>query len=268
MYKAISILILGAIFASCLLCSCDADKSIEQTTGDNDRIIAAIDKSSPITDGNLIAKTNTDDDGNINIEYFDNSGNLVEQFLWQDEKAISHTVMKYSQDNKIMSKEEISPDGQSNVVYSYQYDSDSNITCTTISTFTDGMLTKSSTYDSDENITGNSYYYYNDSENLIKVERCDGADKLIEYFEYEYNSNGEKSKYSAFSADGAIKKYTTFEYNEDSLLSQEKYFDASDVLQSRFVYEYYDSGSLKSSTQYDNDGNVITQNTFQEASTE
>lgn len=266
MYKAISILVLGAVFAACLLCSCDADKSEELTTDINDKVISAIDKSSPITDGNLITKTNTDDDGNINIDYFDNKGNLVEQFVWQDESTKSHTVMKYSEDNKVMSKEEISPDGQSNVVYSYQYDSDNNITGTTVSTFSDGMLKKSSTCDSDDNVTSNSYYFYDDSKNLTKIERRDSNDALIEYFEYTYDTDGQKSKYSSFAADGAIKKYTLFEYNDKSQLIQEKYFDSSDVMQYRFVYEYFDSGNMKSSTQYDSNDNIVSQDTFQDIS--
>ena len=80
MYKAISILVLGAVFAACLLCSCDADKSEELTTDINDKVISAIDKSSPITDGNLITKTNTDDDGNINID-FEGDASLIGSYI-------------------------------------------------------------------------------------------------------------------------------------------------------------------------------------------
>lgn len=265
MQKAISILILGAITLSCLLCSCDLDSGHEETTDVNDEIIEAIDRSSPITDGNLITKTDTDEDGNINIKYFDNKDNLVEQYIWNDEKEVSHVVMTYSSTDKITKKEEISSDGQTNIVYSYQYDSDDVLQQTTISTFENGMMKKTCTYDNEDNQTSVSIYHYTDSNRLTKIERYDGENILQEYFEYEYNESGLTTKYSAYTASGQIKKYTTFEYNDASQLVKEKYFDAADSLQNYFVYEYHESGNTKSCTKYDADGSLISQSSFEDS---
>ena len=50
------------------------------TTDNSQQIMDAIDKSSPITTGNLITKTDTDEDGNLNINYYDSNGNLVDNY--------------------------------------------------------------------------------------------------------------------------------------------------------------------------------------------
>ena len=261
MHKAFSAIIAATFSLTVLLCGCDKTDSDESSTDYNEQLIEIIDKSTPITDGNLITKTNTDNDGNINVDYYDNNGNLVEQFLWEDDANKTHTVMTYSQDNKMLTKEELSPDGQSNVVYSYQYDEKNSLTSSTESVYSDGALSKSVNYDAENNETGRTEYHYNDSKQLIRIERFDNSE-IAEYFEYEYNTEGLASKYASYSADGKIKKYTTFEYNDQSLISVEYSFDSSDVLQNRIEYEYYASGEMKSCTKYDSNGNILTQSTF------
>ena len=258
MHKAFAAIIAAALSLTVLLCGCSTKDSKESSTDNNEMLIEIIDKSTPITDGNLITKTNTDDDGNINVDYYDNNGNLVEQFLWENDEKKAHTVMKYSQDNKMLTKEELSPDGQSNVIYSYEYDEKNNLSSSTESVYSDGALSKSVTYDADSNETGRTEYRYNDNGQLTKIERYDNSG-IAEYFEYEYNSDGLASKYASYSADGKIKKYTTFEYNDKALISVEYSYDASDVLQDRIVYEYYASGAMKSCTKYDASRNILTQ---------
>lgn len=262
MNKTISVFILGAIFVSCVLSACDVKTNNESETDINSEIIEVIEKSQPISDGNLITKTNTEKDGSINVEYFDNNDNLVEQYVWKDDDKISHSVMTYTEDNMIMTKEEISPDGQSNTVYSYQYDSDNNISQTTKSLYENGLIKKSETYNNNDEITGSAEYIYNAENKLSQIKRYDESQALLEYFTYEYMDNGMVNKYSSYSADGEIKKYTTFEYNEDSLPVLENYFDGDDKKEYSIAYDYYESGAKKSSTQYDSNGNIISQTTY------
>ena len=247
---------------SCIMCGCDTASGNEETTDMNEDIIAAIDRSAPITTGNLITKTSTDTDGNINICYYDNNDNLVEKYVWDEDSEVSHVIMSYSATAKLITKEDISPDGQTNTVYSYKYDSDDTLSQTTVSEFEDGFLAKSTTYDSEENVTGYSLYFYNDTKGLSKIEIYDEGDTLLEYFMYEYDANGNKVKYSAFSADGNLEQYTTFEYNDASLLVKEKYFNSANELQNYSIYEYYDSGSMKTAAKYDSDGNEISKDYF------
>lgn len=262
MNKAISIILFGTVVLACLLTGCDPTVNDEESTGTNDEIIAAIDKSLPITTGNLITKTDTDKDGNINVKYYDNNDNLVEQYIWNDDNEVSHVLMTYSDRKLLTTKEEISSDGKSNVVYSYQYDSNDNLYQTTVSEFADGFITKATVYDNEDIKTEYSLYFYNETDQLSKIERYDEKDKLQDYCTYEYDTKGYKTKYSEFSADGNIQKYITFKYNDASLLEKEEYFDSSNVLQNYYIYEYYDSGNIKTSSQYDSAGNQITKDYY------
>lgn len=264
MYKTVSVFIFAAFCISLILSACDINTDNEYESESNNEIIEVIDKSKPITDGNLITKTNTEKDGSINVEYFDNSDNLVEQYVWKDDAPVSHYVMTYTDDNLVMTKEEISPDGSDNVVYSYQYDSDNSIFQTTKSIYKDGMLTKSEIYDSNNTVTESTHYTYNENKKLSQVRRFDNNDILLEYFSYEYTDNGLMKKYSSHTADGDIKMYTTFEYNSEALLICEKYFNEKNELQYSMSYDYYESGTKKSSTKYDSQGNILSQTNFDE----
>lgn len=263
MNKAISLMILAAMIFTLVLCSCSPQPAEEETTDNSQQVIDAIDKSSPITAGNLITKTNTDENGNLNIDYYDSKGNLVENFVWSDDENISHSLMKYSSSDMLIQKEEISPDGQKNKVESYQYDDDNKIKKTTVSEFEDGKVKVLTTLDADNKVTSKSLSFY-ESGKLSKVERYDAADKLEEYYTYEYNEDGKTSKYSAFLADGTLKKYTTFEYNEKGLLETERYFDGKDNPDGYYSFTYHDSGNMKSSTYYDSEGKKVSEDFFED----
>lgn len=264
MQKVILVTLLGAAALACLLTACDSSTNDEDVSDLSDEIIAVIDKSTPVSSGNLITKTNTDKNGDINIEYYDNNDNLVEQYVWNDDSEVSHVVMTYSNDSLMMTKEEISPDKSSNVIYSYQYADDNTPTKTTVSEFENGFLLKTTEYDNNENIVSYSVYSYDESDNLLKVENYNADGTLSEYFTYEYNSDNLRSKYSTFSADGTVQKYTVFEYNSNLKLSEEAYYDGNGSLEYKFVYEYYESGNKKSSVGYDSEGNMISSDEYQD----
>lgn len=263
MQKAISILVFSAAVMTLLLSACDTQPAEEPSTDFSDKIIAAIDKSSPISQGNLITKTNTDDDGNLNISYYDSKGNMVESFIWKDNEKISHSLMTYSDSDKLVRKEEISPDGQSNKVESYKYDANDDIEQKTVNEFEDGKLRKSTVFDADNNVTGYTLSFYSDSDLLTKIERYDEDEDLVEYFMYEYNNKNQNVKYSAYDSDKALVKYTTFEYNEHGKVSIERYFDNDNKLQSYYTFEYFDNGDMMASRSYDSDGNLKSEDFFE-----
>lgn len=256
MYKTISLLVISAALLAILLCSCQADISDEETTDNNEKIIAAIDKSSPVTKGNLITKTETADDGKIIIGYYDSNHNLVEKFVWNDDENIAHSVMQYSSTNKLQTKEELTPDGKTESIEAYQYDADENLIGKTVNEFENGMQKKSTVYDSDNKITGYSVSYYNDAELLTKIERFNSHNKLEEYYMYEYDSNGQTVKYSAYDSNSVLSKYTTFEYDDGGRMTIDRYFDSNNTLLSYNLYEYHESGNIKSVARYDSDGTV------------
>ena len=67
MLKTIALLVLSSALVAILFTSCSEQTSDEPTSVTNDRIIAAIDKSVPISEGNLITKTETDENGNLKM---------------------------------------------------------------------------------------------------------------------------------------------------------------------------------------------------------
>lgn len=264
MYKAISLLVISAVLLTFTLCSCNINVAEEETTDNSESVMAAIDKSSPITSGNLITKTNTDDNGNININYYDSKGNLVENFVWSDDENVEHTLMKYSESNLLLQKEEIAPDGKKNFVESYQYDKDNKIQQKTVSEFEDGKLKISTAYNAKNEKTSHSISFYNDTDKLSKVERYDENDSLEEYYMYEYNDDGKTVKYSAFDAEGNLKKYTTFDYNDNGQLSIERYFSNDNKLENYYKFEYFENGDMKSSSYYDSEGNLLSEDFFEQ----
>ena len=263
MYKAISLLVLSAALIAVALSGCAPHVAEEETT-DNSNIISAIDNSSPITKGNLITKTKTDENGNINVNYFDTNGNLVENFVWDDDLKISHSVMTYSDTDKLMQKEELSPDGKQNKVESYRYDSEDNLQQKTVSEFEDGKLTVSTIYNSDDKLTSKSLSFYNDAGKLEKIERYNSQDVLEEYYTYEYNENGQTVKYSAYNADGSLLKYTIFEYNENGKLAFERFYDRDDNSDGYYAFTYHESGNMKSSAKYDAEGKLLSEDLFED----
>lgn len=263
MRKAIPLILLSAALVTVALSGCDKKMTEEPTTDLNEKIIATIDKSLPVTKGNLITKTNTDTEGNVAIEYYDSVGNLVESYLWsEDDEILSHSVITYTPDNNIRQKEEIAPDGTSSSVESYQYDNEGNFKSKTLNEFEEGKLSKSTSYGADGKITGYSLSEYSDEGLLKKIERFNNSDELCEYYTYEYNDIGQTVKYSAFSSEDELIRYTLFEYNEKGLLTTEKYYDGENKLENYYSFTYYDDGTMQSSASYDSQGNLISEDYF------
>lgn len=267
MQKAISLLLIGAVVMSVFLCSCESQSGNEESsTGDDEKIIAVIEKSIPITKGNLITKTKTDGK-DIIVDYYDSFANLIEEFVWANgETQKQHTVYAYTQDNAIASVTELTPDGKHMLVTAYQY-AGSDLYQKTISEYEDGRLNKTTTYNAQDEVTGYSLSHYGEEDRLEKIERFDSENKLEEYFLYEYDSAGRTSRYASYTADDQLKQYSTFTFNTDGKLTEEKYFNGNDELESYYKFSYYASGTMKDSVRYDANGNILSQDFFEDETT-
>ncbi len=245
-----------------LLCGCDNVNLGEETTDVNETVIQTIDKSRPVTTGNLITKTKTDEDENIHVEYYDSLGNLVENYIWnKNDTVVSHSIIKYTPDNKIQKKEEIFPESSDSIIETYQYDADGNVSTKNVSEYNNNQLSKSANYDSQDTLLNYSLSQYEN--NLrTKIEKFNADDSLIEYFTYEYNQSGLMTKYATFDKNDKIVKYTLFDYNESDLLLSEKYYSADDILKNYNEYTYNDDGTKKSVISYDGNGNLLSENYF------
>lgn len=262
MVKTIAAILISSVVFTLLLASCSKTNTEEPTTDYADRVIAAIDKSTPVTQGNLITKTETDADGNLNINYYNSDGNLVENFIWTETENISHSLMTYSETDKLLQKEYLSPQGITASVESYVYDTADNLEKKTVNVYEDGKNKTSTTYDANDNVINSSSYSYNDSELLTKIEIFDKNNKLSEYFCYEYNDKYQNVKYSAYGADSTLKKYTTFEYNDAGLTTTERNFDGSDNLLDYYTMEYSDNNELVASRHFDSQGNLTSEDIY------
>ncbi len=262
MVKTIAALLISSVAITLLLASCSKSNSEEPTTDDTDKVIAAIDKSIPVTSGNLITKTETDADGNLNINYYNSDGNLVENFVWTETENISHSLMTYSETDKLMQKEYLTPQGITSSVESYVYDSADNLEKKTVNVYEDGKNMTSTTYDADNNVLNSSTYSYNNIELLTKIEIFDKDNNLSEYFCYEYNDKNQNVKYSAYGADSTLKKYTTFEYNDAGLTVAERNFDRENNLLDYYTMEYSDNNELVASRHFDGQGNLTSEDIY------
>ncbi len=264
MRKTVLLITFSAAIIAAVLCSCGTVKEEETTNGD-ESVSYAVDRSYPITDGNLITKVKIDDEDCVNVEYYDNDGNLVEVFVWDEEYQKAHTLMKYSGD-KMVSKEELTPDGSHSLLTTYYYDDNGNASGSTVSEYEKGNIAKSTTYDKDGKITGRSESERDENNRLIKISKYDGNDTLLEYTQYEYKDekNVNPYKLSVYNGDESLKSYTEFTYNDDDLCVKESHFDKDGKLSDYYAYEYYDSKTAKSFSRYDADGTLLSREEFED----
>ena len=87
MYKAITLLSIS-IAILLLFNGCDITGADEAATDASEYYIEAIEKTVPVTPGNLITKTDSDENGNISVDYYNSTGNHVESFLVNDKNEI------------------------------------------------------------------------------------------------------------------------------------------------------------------------------------
>ncbi len=265
MRKTISLIIFTAMVLTSSLTGCDINVSDAHTTELSDKVISVIDKSTPITQGNLITKTKTDDNGSISVDYYNSNGNMVESYVWdKNDNMTSHSVMTYDANNNITLKEHIDANGNRPFTENFYYTHDGKLDSKAEREYSDGKLTKETNFDSNGKKTGHSLTHYKDTL-LVKVERFEADGELDQYYVYEYNDNKQTIKYSSYNGDGELEKYTTFEY-KNNVLAKEMYFDDDDELIKYYLFEYFESGNKKSVNCYDKDNKLISSDYFDDIS--
>ncbi len=98
------------------------------------------------------------------------------------------------------------------------------------------------------------YYYiseYDSDGNKIKYSHFGGDDSLRFIWTYEYDSDGNKIKYSMYGEDGNLKEFFTYEYDSNGNQIRHNCYDPDGTLTSYYIYEY------------DSDGNKINQEHIQ-----
>ena len=74
-------------------------------------------------------------------------------------------------------------------------------------------------------------------------------------------------KYSAHNNDDTVKFYMLYEYNEMGLVEKENYYSPDEKLTNFTAYSYYNDGSVRNITEYDKDGNFVSEDYFEQATT-
>lgn len=168
--------------------------------------------------GNIQTETTTDyqEDGSASImnrtEYtYDKQGNLVLKendstaTVGKKLSRLSTTEYTYDKDNHCLTEKQVfSLEGQDGRILKdieYQYDSKGN-------------QIKEVNHIADEFTSSPIVYEYNQKGQLIKESdyQSTAPDTLKQYFVYEYDENGNRSKYNQYSADDQLLSYAEYEY--------------------------------------------------------
>ena len=93
------------------------------------------------------------------------------------------------------------------------------------------------TLDAQNDLVRYHLYRYDEQGRLIEDELYDRRDELQTRQEYEYNQEGQRTRWSVYNSDGALLSYTLYEY-EDGLNVRSENYSPSGELLDYFVYEY------------------------------
>ncbi len=121
-----------------------------------------------------------------------------------------------------------------------------------------GNIISSITYDKDGNVSGSKEYEYDVNGNQTKYTEYSSDGSVSGSKEYEYDVNGNQTKYTEYSSDGNVRWSEEYEYDVNG--NQTKYVSYDwDGNVSRYIeyeYEYDVNGNQTKRVSYDGDGNV------------
>ena len=86
--------------------------------------------------------------------------------------------------------------------------------------------------------------------------RYDATGALTSWFENEYDTNDNLTKWITYSADGVELFYYEYEYDANNNVIKMSFTTDGELIFYQ-VYEYDDEGNRTGSTKYDKDGNVV-----------
>jgi YD repeat-containing protein len=98
--------------------------------------------------------------------------------------------------------------------------------------------------DSLGNKLGQSEYFYNDHDSLIRIEHRDTLGMLIQYLTQEFNANDHLVEQASYEGDGSL-NYRLEQDWENGRLARARQYDSDGQLEASIEYEYDQSGFLK-----------------------
>lgn len=123
-----------------------------------------------------------------------------------------------------------------------------------------GFLTETVTYDDAGKVEYKYAYNYDDEGRRIKTTRFK-KNKIINYYEYDYNNFGNKSKAYRYDSEGNLEEYYIYEYDRYGNLTEEEWYTPSGKKIYSVENEYEDGIKTRSFT-YDENDDLIYEYTF------
>lgn len=178
------------------------------------------------------------------IYTYDSSGNLIELARYDDDGSLEEkTILRYDANGNAIEKSQFYSSGAAHSRRYFKYDTNGNII--------------------EERFANSvSFYYkykYDSWGNRIKVELYRTADGVMdEYEEYEYNSNGDMIRYSAYNYDNSLRREDRYSYVYDSAgnrIEKAKYYQEG-PLDRKYVWKYDTVGNVVEETCFVGDAMV------------
>lgn len=147
----------------------------------------------------------------------------------------------YSPDGTLDSYEAMEYDALGNRVKFASYGPDGTIRNLRISEYdAAGNEIKTTTYDADGSVLSHSIWGYDTSGNVVRdVRYYNGAIQINDG--YEYDMQGNKTKYISYNADGTIERYTIYEYDALGNIKKATGYDADGSMSQ--IQTYHEDGS-------------------------
>lgn len=99
-------------------------------------------------------------------------------------------------------------------------------------------------------------YEYDSAGNKTKYIKYNADGSVDWWYKYEYDSAGNETKYIKYNADGSIDDWCECEYDSMENLTKKTKYNTDGSIDDWYEYEYGDAGNQTKFTQYDSDGSI------------
>ncbi|NQX78086.1 hypothetical protein [Gilvibacter sp.] len=230
-----------------------ADTLYAQNESENDGPVMKSVKESMYKpkNGQLKARESLFDDGLNTIIIYDKNGDMTEIRRFEDYGVLIETT--YYERNKAGKAIEGMVIDQSEIVKNYwtcQYNSDNK-------------LIEVLSYNSDDRLIQIQNNTYDANGNLIVMSMSDPDRNPQWKHEYKYNAKNQKIEQLRYLRDGSLKDRRTYEYNKDGQEVAQYKFNSKDDGYTKFVSTYDEMGNLIIQNWFDETGKQTHQTTFE-----
>ncbi len=182
---------------------------------------------------------------NHKIKY-DEQGNEIEVIYYNADGSLDwKTITLYNaKGNKIESWEHFSNKKIKSNKYTYQYDNSDNLI----------EINKSK---SDGTLIWKSTLIYNKKGKLIEKKRYKSDGSLENKFTHKYDSLGNETKLSNYDASGALNWFSTYQYDENKNVIEEQHYNSSGELDTRVNFKFDCQGNIIERCEYNSDKIIL-----------